>query len=287
MVNRTMFNRRQFLQSSIAAASGLAAANLAFAASPRSLGVQLYTVRKEAERDLPSVLEAIRKIGYQQVETYWNIYNHPAAELRRMIADHGLTAPSGHFNYGGLESKLDYAKALGVDFVICPMLPKNHWHTLDDFKRAADQFNLWGEKVHRLGMQFGFHNHNYEFHRFGDTTGFDTLMTRCDAKLVCLEMDCYWITQAGEDPLKIFERFGSRIQLLHLKDRKPAFAPTQVMDRAAEHFTEVGSGTIAWKPILDAANKYGATRLFVERDSGDHPAIESLRISYQNLQAIG
>jgi len=286
-----MPNRRQFLQSSLAAAAGLTAANLAspthaFAAS-RPLGVQLYTVRKEAERDLPSVLEAIHKIGYQQVETYWDIYNHPAAELRRMITDHGLTAPSGHFNFDGLESKLDYAKTLGVDYVICPMLPEHHWNHLDDFKRAAERFNVWGEKVHQLGMQFGFHNHNYEFQRFGNTTGFDTLMSRCDPKLVCLEMDCYWITQAGEDPLKMFERLGSRIQLLHLKDRKPGFAPSQVMDKTAEHFTEVGSGTIAWKPILDAANKNGVTHVFVERDSGDHPAMESLRISYKNLEAMG
>jgi sugar phosphate isomerase/epimerase len=284
-------NRRQFLQSSLAAAAGLTAADLAsptgaFAAL-RPLGVQLYTVRKEAERDLPAVLEAIHKIGYQQVETYWDIYNHPAAELRRMITDHGLTAPSGHFNYDGLEFKLDYAKALGVNYVICPMLPEHHWNRLDDFKRAADRFNVWGEKVHQLGMQFGFHNHNYEFHRFGDTTGFDTLMSRCDPKLVCLEMDCYWITQAGEDPLKMFERLGSRIQLLHLKDRKPGFATTQAMNKAAEHFTEVGSGTIAWKPILEAANKNGVTHVFVERDSGDHPAMESLRISYKNLEAVG
>ena len=68
-------------------------------AERRSLGAQLYTVRQEAARDLPAVLEAIRKIGYTEVETYWDIYRHPAAELRRMINDHGLKVPSGHFNY--------------------------------------------------------------------------------------------------------------------------------------------------------------------------------------------
>src|SRR6267143_6446696 len=108
-----MLDRREFLQVSIAAAGGLASARL-LAAERRSLGAQLYTVRKEAERDLPSVLEAVRKIGYTEVETYWDIYGHPAAELRRMINDHGLNVPSGHFNYEGLEagSKIDYAKAL-------------------------------------------------------------------------------------------------------------------------------------------------------------------------------
>jgi sugar phosphate isomerase/epimerase len=280
-----MFNRRGFLQVSFAAAGGLATARL-LASERRSLGAQLYTVRQDAARDLPAVLEAVRKIGYTEVETYWDIYGHPASELRRMINDHGLAAPSGHFDYGGLESKIDYAKALGVEYVICPILPESMWFTLDSYKRAADQFNIWGEKIHQAGMQFGFHNHNYEFRRFGDTTGFETMMNRCDPKLVCIEMDCYWITQAGGDPLQMFQQYGNRIKLIHLKDRKPGFPTSQVKDAAAEHFTEVGAGTIHWQEILAAADKNGVKHLFVERDSGDLPAMESLRISYQNLQKI-
>jgi sugar phosphate isomerase/epimerase len=280
-----MFNRRGFLQLSIAAVGGLTATRL-LASERRSLGAQLYSVRHEAKRDLPAVLEALRKIGYTEVETYWDIYRHPAAELRRMINDHGLKAPSGHFDYGGLESKIEYAKSLGVEYVICPMLPKSMWFTLDGYKRAADQFNIWGEKIHQAGMQFGFHNHNYEFRRFGDTTGFETMMNRCDPKLVCIEMDCYWITQAGGDPLQMFQRYGNRIKMLHLKDRKPGFPTSQVKNTDAEHFTEVGAGTIHWQEILAAAEKNGVKHLFVERDSGDLPAMESLRISYQNLQKV-
>ena len=280
-----MRNRREFLQLSIAAAAGLAAPRL-FAGECRSLGVQLYTVRHEAERNLPAVLEAVRKIGYTKVETYWDIYNHPAPELRWMIDDQGLKVPSGHFNYDGLESKIDYAKALGVEYVICPMLPQSMWFTLDGYKRAADQFNLWGEKIHQAGMQFGFHNHNYEFRRFGDTTGWETMMQRSDPKLVCIEMDCYWIMQAGGDPLQMFQQYGDRIKLLHLKDRKSGFPTTQVKNKAAEHFTEVGAGTIHWPEILGAAEKNGVRHMFVERDSGDLPAMESLRISFQNLQKI-
>jgi sugar phosphate isomerase/epimerase len=280
-----MLNRRGFLQVSIAAAGGLATARL-LASERHPLGAQLYTVRQEAGRDLPAVLEAVRKIGYTEVETYWDIYGHPAAELRRMINDHGLRVPSGHFNYDGLEAKFDYAKSLGVQYVICPMLPESMWFTLDGYKRAADQFNIWGDKIHQAGMQFGFHNHNYEFHRFGDTTGFETMMNRCDPKLVCIEMDSYWITQAGGDPLQMFQQYGNRIKLLHLKDRKPGFATSQVKDAAAEHFTEVGAGTIHWQEILAAAEKNGVKHLFVERDSGDLPAMESLRISFQNLVKI-
>jgi sugar phosphate isomerase/epimerase len=286
-----MINRRTFLQLSVVVGSGLAAMR-SLARGQRSsalhdLGVQLYTVRQEAERDLPATLEAIRRIGYTEVETYWDIYNHPATELRRMINDHGLKVPSGHFNYDGLDSKIDYAKTLGVEYLICPMLPDSMRPSLDGYKRAADHFNAWGEKIHRAGMQFGFHNHNYEFRRFGETTGFETLMKYSDAKLVCLEMDCYWITQAGKDPVEIFREYGERIKLLHLKDRKPGFAATQDLNDAAGHFTEVGSGTIHWREVLAAAENNGVKHMFVERDSGELPAMESLRVSYENLRKMG
>jgi sugar phosphate isomerase/epimerase len=281
-----MYGRREFLKLSITAASALAGEKLALGAAHRLLGAQLYTVREEAERDLPAVLEAVRKIGYQEVETYWNVYTHPAAELRRMIADHDLRVPSGHFDYTGLESKIEYAKILGVEYMVCPMLPENMWYTLDGFKRAADQLNIWGEKVRQAGMQLGFHNHNYEFRRFGDTTGFEAITKIADPKLLCLEMDCYWVVEAGEDPLRMFEIYGNRIQLLHLKDRKPGFPASQVKDAAAEHFTEVDSGTINWKPILAAAEKNGVKHFYVERDSGDLPPMESLRISFQHLQPL-
>ena len=220
------------------------------------------------------------------METYWNVYSHPAAELKRIIQDHGLRAPSGHFDYGGMESKLDYAATLGVDYIVCPEVPEPMWTSLDGFKQAADQLNHWGEQIQRMGMRFAFHNHNYEFRRFEDTTGFDVLMSRTDPSLVGLEMDCYWITQAGQDPLQMFSRLGSGIKMLHLKDRKPGYPPSQKPDRQAVHMTPVGTGTINWKAILEAAQQNGVQHLFVEQDSGDLPPLEELRISFKNLEPL-
>jgi len=282
-----MITRRDLLQLSAAGLATLALRKFSFAAEERiPLGVQLYTVRDEAEKNLSQVLAQISKIGYQEVELYWNVYSHPAAELRRMVADNGLRAPSGHFNYDGLAGKLDYAKELGVQYLICPMLPKDMWNSADGFRKAADQFNRWGEQVHGMGMQFGFHNHNYEFQKFGNLTGYDILTQNTDAKLVCLEMDCYWITQAGQDPIAMLKKFGDRIQLLHLKDRKPGFPASQQLGPAAEHITEVGSGTIDWKTLLTLAQQQGVKGYFVERDSGSTPAMESIAISYQYLNKL-
>ena len=278
-----MLNRREFVRLSLTTLGALAGSKLAGSPVHRPLGVQLYTVREQAEHDLPGVLAALQQIGYKEVELYWDVYDHPTPELRHMLEDHGLRAPSGHFNYEGLPDKLDYAQALGLQYVICPMLPKELWNTLDGFKQAADQFNRWGEQVHRRGMRFGFHNHNYEFRRFGDTTGFDSLLEHTDPKLVALEMDCYWITQAGEDPVQMLKKHGSRIAMLHLKDRKAGFPASQTLDETAEHFTEIGNGTINWRAILSEANKNHVQHLFVEQDSCDRPPIDSVRISYQNL----
>ena len=275
------------MQLSAAGLGTLTLSDLAFAAiKPFPVGVQLYTVRKQAKKDLNAVLAHISMIGYKEVETYWNVYSHAAKELRSMIADNGLSVPSGHFNYDGLESKLDYAKELGVQYVICPMLPKTMRTSADGFKKAADQFNQWGERVHGMGMQFGFHNHNYEFQKFGNSTGFDILTEAADAKMVCLEMDCYWIAQAGEDPVAMLQKYGSRIQLLHLKDRQPGFPTTQRLSTDAKHMTEVGSGTINWKAVIETGQQTGVKHFFVERDNGSTPAFDSLRISYNYLSKL-
>jgi sugar phosphate isomerase/epimerase len=278
-------NRRQFLISS-GVVLGAAAMKVSAQTKIRPLGIQLYTVRKQAKKHLPDVLAAIREIGYEEVETYWDVYSRPAGELQRLINDHGLRVPSGHFDYDGLEGKLDYAATLGISYLVCPMLPKKMQTSLDGFKQAADQFNKWGEKINGMGMRFGFHNHNYEFANWGTTTGFDVLMSRTDPNLMCLEMDCYWITQAGRDPLEMLKTYGSRIQLLHLKDRKPGFPTSQKLDKRAEHFTPVGTGTIDWKGILAAARQNGTDHMFVEQDSADIPPIEAVRLSYRNLQPL-
>lgn len=282
-----MVNRREFLKTSIGAVAALSLSDLAFAEGKHiPLGVQLYTVRNQAESNLPALLKQIRQIGYEEVETYWNVYTHPAAELKAMITDAGLRVPSGHFDYDGLESKLDYAKELGVQYVICPMLPKSMWNSPQGFQQAATQFNKWGERVRKMGMTFGFHNHNYEFQQFGGDTGFGILMGGTDPKLVKLEMDCYWITQAGRSPVDMLKEYRDRIRMLHLKDRKKGFPPSQTLNDAAMHFTEVGNGTIDWKAILTQAQAQGIEHYFVEQDESDKNPVESIRISYNYLRKI-
>ncbi len=279
-------NRRHFLTSSLTALGYLAVGKqLAFAAS-YPIGLQMYTLRDQAEKDLPGVLAAVKKIGIQELELYWNLYSRPAKELKQLIADQGLTAPSGHLDYDGFETKLDYAKEVGFHYVICPMLPKSMWNSLDDFKKAAEQFNKWGEKVNAMGMRFGFHNHNYEFKDFGGQTGWDAIVKGTDPKLVVLEMDCYWITQAGRNPVEMLNSLHGRVKCIHVKDRKPGAAPSQELNDAAMHFTEVGTGAIDYKKVLAAAEKNGVEHYFLEQDFIEGPALASVATSYKNLKRL-
>ncbi len=280
-----MPSRRRFLQFSAAALPLLSTE--AFAQQRTPVGLQLSTVSKMAKADLPGTLKQIRGIGYDEVELYSVGYTMPPAELRKMVIDAGLLPPaSAHFEYADLPGQLEYAKALGVRYAICPMLPKSQWMSADGFHTAAKQLNVWGKRASDMGLQFGFHNHDYEFRPFGDTTGFDILIGETDPKLVSLEMDCYWIAQSGHDPVQMLNRLGRRVRMIHLKDRLPGFGPSFDMGDASAHFTEVGTGSIDWPSIIATTRKIGVEHYFVEHDRiGDDP-LPRLRTSYVNARKL-
>jgi len=286
MIFRVMLTRRNFLKSSAAALPAMALQS-GLPKPHQPIGVQLYTVRNLAEKDLPGVLKQISAIGFQQVETYWNVYTHPAKELRKMIDDAGLSVPSGHFDYDGFEGKLDYAKQLGVNWMVCPMLPQNMQYSWDGFHAAAKKFNEWGKQVASLGMRFAFHNHDYEFKPYNNgKTGYQVLLEETDPNLVFFEMDCYWITQSGNDPVEMLHKLGKRVRMIHLKDRKAGFPPSYDMEESSSHFTEVGHGSINWKAVIDTAQKMGIEYYFVEQDQSPGNPLDSIRASYKYIRTI-
>jgi len=279
-----MQTRREFLGSAAAGLALMGLKPLAFAEKlHRPVGVQLYTVRSLVDKDLPGTLSAIRKIGYRYVETFVAQYKMSAKDLRKAIEDAGLTAPSTHFGYNDFEARLDYAKELGTECVVCSMIPPSIADSVDGYKRAADQYNAWATKAKTMGLRFGFHNHNVEFKEYGGKTGIELLLEHTDRALVQWQMDCYWVTQAGQDPVALLRRYGKRVQSLHVKDRLPNAAPSLELGPAAAHFTEVGGGTLDWKSLLRLATTEHVSYLFVEQDQTDRPPLESLQISYNNL----
>jgi sugar phosphate isomerase/epimerase len=243
-------------------------------------------LRRQAPKDLAGVLRAIHDIGYSQVELYPIAYAHPAPELRRIVADSGLAAACGHFDYDGFASKIDYAHQLGLEYMVCPLLPNDPKISLEGFRKAAADFNAWGKLVHDAGMTFAFHNHDYEFKPRGNTTGFAELMKLTDPALVKLEFDMYWLTQAGQDPLTMLTRHADRVRLIHLKDRIPSVPISYDREPSSEHFTELGKGTINWPRILEQARRQGIRYAFVDQDETTIPVFDSLKISYSFLKTI-
>lgn len=279
--------RRSFLKSSLATAAATTLLRNAHAEIPGiTYGVQLYMLRRQAMTDLPGVFKIIHDAGYAQVELYPIAYRYSASELRGMIAAAGIGAVSGHFDYDGLLDKVDYARDLGLKFMVCPMLPQDQWTSLEGFEKAATLFNKVGEKAASRGMEFVFHNHDYEFRTIRGATGFRHLMALTDRHLVKLELDMYWLTQAGQDPLAMLKEQADRVRLIHLKDRT-AGAPTSFdMDKPSEHFIELGKGTINWPAIIRQARAQGIEYAFMDQDETALPIPESLRISRAYLRSL-
>jgi len=259
---------------------------------PTPVGAQLYTLHKEVMTDLPGTLAALKKIGFQMVETFSGMHTRPARELRGMVEDAGLALPSAHFAFDTLEAQLDYAHDLGVSYMVCAMLPKPDQNR-DGFIKAAASFNAVGAKAKAMNIQLAFHNHNFEFQPLPPVAagaaadpadiGLKILLDRTDPSLVSWEEDCYWVAQGGLNPLDLLQKYNARIPLLHLKDRTADAATTYTPGKGAQFFTEIGTGTIDWTPIVKIG-QHGGKLMFIEQDTTVMPAIDSLALSYKNLQ---
>ena len=280
-----MLTRRNF--SVLAAGAALAVPLKLQAAATRSgidFGIQLYMVRNDIS-NLGATLKLIHDIGYASVETYPIVYNRPAKELKALIAGIGLKASSGHFDYATLEENVDYAAELGLEYMICPMISRPLWDSLDGFRQGADHLNKAAAKAKAAGLKFGYHPHNYEFRALQGGRGFEVLMQELDPS-VRLELDIYWAVEGGEDPLELMKKYRERLALIHIKDRKPVSGFTYAPDEHGAHFTEAGSGTIDWKKDLGEARGLGVKLFFVDQDGSDLPIEESLRVNWKYLSQL-
>jgi sugar phosphate isomerase/epimerase len=274
-----MLNRRTFLSGlSAAAVAGLSRS--ARAARLETIGLQLYTVRRDLEKDFDGTLAAVAKVGFREVELA-GLFGRTPRDFRASLDRNGLRAPSMHVDLP--EIRKDFSKtleagtALGVRYVICAWLAPEERKSLDDYKRHIELFNRAGEEAKKAGLQFGFHCHDFEFVPLEGVVPYDLILKETDSARVQMEMDLYWITKAGADPLRYFHQYPGRFPLVHVKD----------MDATPKKdFTEVGKGVVDFKRIFAQSKLAGIRHYFVEQDETPGPAIESARVSYQYLKTL-
>jgi sugar phosphate isomerase/epimerase len=260
-------------------------------ASPygKPVGLQLYTVRDQLEKDVAGTIRQVGEIGYKEVEIY-SLYGKSAAEFTQILHDNGITAISGHYMLkdvrGNWEQKVEEAKTLGLQYMVNAILQPNEHKSFDDYKRLVDVFNKAGETAQKAGIQFCYHNHNFEFTSYGNTTAYDYLLDSLDPTLVKFEMDCFWVTHAGADPVAYFRKYPGRFALLHIKDMKDKPPASHKLDARMGLFAPVGQGTINWKRIFAAAQEGGMQHYFVEQDYCEQPPLEAIKMSYQYLSQL-
>jgi sugar phosphate isomerase/epimerase len=246
----------------------------------RTIGLQLYTVRRELEKDFEGTLAQVAKVGFQEVELA-GLFGRSPGDVRESLERHGLRAPAMHVDLPEIEtgfpSTLEAGKALGVGYVVCAWLAPGERESLDHYRRHIESFNRAGEEAKKAGIQFGFHCHDFEFVPLEGVVPYDLLLKETDSSLVQMEMDLYWITKAGADPLRYFREYPGRFPLVHVKD----------MDRTPQkNFTEVGKGVVDFKRVFSQAKLGGIRHYFVEQDETPGPAIDSARESYRYLQSL-
>jgi sugar phosphate isomerase/epimerase len=282
------------MQSGLVAGGVLLSPSLIRAASRQragsyQIGLQLYTVREAMAKDPAGTLAQVAGIGYREMEsaTYSGtekFYGMDGAAFARVLKQNGLTIPSGHYSIGDPQTKgtilndwdraVEDAAQLGLKFMVCAYLPEDKRKTLDDYKRVIEALNKAGETCRKSGIQFCYHNHNFEFPKMDGQVPYELMLKQADKDLVKMEMDIYWITRAGYDPVAMFAEYPGRFILWHVKD----------MDNTGKHaFTEVGNGVIDWDRIFSHAKESGMQHFFVEQDKCPGSPFVSIKESYTYL----
>ncbi|HEY2806599.1 MAG TPA: sugar phosphate isomerase/epimerase [Gemmatimonadales bacterium] len=268
-------NRRDFVQA--LGAASLAVNRSGASARIRPIGLQLYTVRQAMQADVEGTLARVAQIGYTEVE-FAGYFDHTPQQIRDMLRRHHLTSPSAHVPIenvtNGWQATIDAAKIIGHEYITVAWTPEELRRTLDGWRRIADMYNRAAREAKAAGLEFAYHNHSYEFEPMEGKLPYDVLIDNTDPDLVKLEIDLFWMTRGGQDPLAYFARYPGRIPMVHVKDMT-----------TDKRMVDVGAGSIDWRRIFAQRAQAGIRHYFVEHDEPVNP-FASIANSYHYLSRL-
>lgn len=257
-------------------------------------GIALYTLREDMGKDVDGTLEEVAKAGYKNLEAAGykdgKYYGMSPEDFKKLAASKGLSLISTHQSSATLDNadqEIAAAKAAGFKYFVIPVPPMGHFkfntqtQTMGmdpDLDFVVDFLNTVGKKCADAGLQLLYHNHDFEFMpNENDIVPIEYFLENTDPKYVNFQMDLFWVTKAGADPVAYFEEYPGRFKLWHVKD----------MDEEGK-FAPVGEGTIDFKRILAKKELSGMEYYMVEQDmTFNETPIEAINISHKGLKEIG
>lgn len=270
------------------------------------LGLQLFSVRDELDKDYVGTLEKVADIGYENLEFFLHELDEgiemggmDAKTLKKLLDDLGLKAVSMHVPLEEeiIKQAIDYNLKIGSQGLGIGI---GFFKDMDDILSFSDQLNRFGEMCQEKGLSFYYHNHFQEFQRFNGEYILDLILKNTDPSLVKVEFDTYWALRGGVDPIAYLKKLGDRCDLVHQKDLPENVDPINALEEFSdgeeidfdsflqfskpENFTEVGEGIMDVEKIIQTVKDIGAAKyIFVEQDLTTKNQLESVEISYQNI----
>lgn len=280
--------RRDFLHTSLKGAAAFALAPAILKACSGSdplheIGIISGVVANETRLDPMGTLSSLAEMGYKYLE-FGGTYGLEARELKKFLSGIGLKPLAGGTSMSGFEGEgLDYLideqLEMGKKYLVCywPWTKAPEQTTMDDLKRIAEKLNTIGARCNAAGLRFAYHNHDHEFNVVAEGRAYDYLLRNTDPALVTMQLDLYWASVGGADPVEIVRRYPGRFELLHVKDAYDL--------NNRESFADVGQGVINFERILRERETGGFRHLIVEKD-GAVNGLECAKRSIEHLESL-
>jgi sugar phosphate isomerase/epimerase len=244
------------------------------------IGVQLYSVRTECEKDLPGTIKAVAKMGYKGVE-FAGYYGRDAKTLKKLLDGVGLKCCGTHTGIDTLlgdqlQKTIEFNQTIGNKYLIVPWLPEQYRTTHAEWKKTAQLFNELSEKVRPYGMVVGYHNHDIEFKPVDGELPWDIFFGNTN-KQVVMQVDTGNAMIGGGDPVVFLKRYPGRAKTVHIKP----FSKTKPN-------AVIGDDELPWQEIFKLCETTGGTQWYiVEYESDAYPPLVSIEKCLETLRRWG